>query len=51
MESSIGHQALERSIGNQTLDLPSLPFSFLLKSRLKLFGVLFFPGHNFQFKY
>jgi hypothetical protein len=41
--------SLEHSIGNQTLDLPSPPFSFSLKGELKSLGGLSFPGHNFQF--
>jgi hypothetical protein len=40
---------LEHSIGHQTLDLPSPPFSFSLKSGLEPLGALSFLGHNFQF--
>jgi hypothetical protein len=41
--------SLEHSIGHQTLDLPSPPFSFSLKSRLESLKALSFPKHNFQF--
>ncbi len=40
---------LERSIGHQTLDLPSPPFSYSLKGELGSLGAFSFPGHNFQF--
>jgi hypothetical protein len=49
----IGHQvkkpSLSPSIGHQTLDLPSFPFSLFLKGKLKSLEALFFPRHNFQF--